>query len=53
MVCIDHSFFSHLSVSGCLNCVHVLAIVNNTAVSMAVYPYNGKFSCVERTEALT
>ena len=36
-VCIQHIFFTHSSVEGCLGCVHVLAIVNSAAVNTGVH----------------
>ena len=31
-----HLFFIHLSISGCLGCVHVFVIVSNDAIQMRV-----------------
>lgn len=35
-MCVYHIFFVHLSIVGHLGCFHVLVVVSNTAVNMAV-----------------
>ena len=38
-MCTYHIFFDHLSIDGHLGCFHILAIINNAAVSIRVYKW--------------